>query len=78
MDSPVFSCIDTSPTGPSIAPAPDSWRTAHGVSEVSSSTAGKRPADTLLFEVTDASIVRDNASKYVVSWSSQKPDLCSN
>lgn len=61
-----FTCLDTSPAGPSVAPAADSWR--GGVSEASPSVAGgRRAADALLFEVTDASIVRDGASKYVVS-----------
>lgn len=68
-----FVCLDTSPTGPSVAPAPDSRRTAGGVSEASPSTAkGRRAADMLLFEVTDASIVRNGASKYVVSGNSRE------
>lgn len=67
-----LSCADTSPTGPSVAPAPDSWRTVGGVSDASPSTAGRRALETLLFEVTDASIVRDGASKYVVSQSSRE------
>lgn len=70
MDSP--SPVDTSPTGPSMAPAPASWRTVGGAREASPSGAGRRPTDTLLFEVTDASVVRGSASKYVVSWSSQE------
>uniref|UniRef100_H3CEG7 Sorting nexin family member 21 n=1 Tax=Tetraodon nigroviridis TaxID=99883 RepID=H3CEG7_TETNG len=60
-----LSSADTSPAGPSVAPAADSWR--GGVSEASPSVAGgRRAADALLFEVTDASIVRDGASKYVL------------
>lgn len=64
--------VDASPTGPSVAPAPASWRSVGGAREASPSAAGRRPTDALLFEVTDASIVRDGASKYVVSWSRQE------
>lgn len=37
------------------------------MSGASTSPSGRRPADNLLFEVTDASVVQDGSSKYVVS-----------
>ncbi|XP_029689661.1 sorting nexin-21 [Takifugu rubripes] len=59
-----LSSTDTSPSGPPSTR--DSWRTACGGSEVSPSPTGRRATDSLLFEVTDASIMRDGASKYVL------------
>lgn len=64
-----LSCVDTSPSGPPSTLARDTWRSVCGGSEVSPSPTGRRAMDSLLFEVTDASIMRDGASKYVVSGS---------
>lgn len=35
----------------------------------------RRMADSLLFEVTDATIVREGASRYVVSFGGEQPDV---
>lgn len=59
-----------------VAPSPsslltrqlqESWRTLRGLGGGSPSPAGRRLTDNLLFEVTDASVVQDGSSKYVVS-----------
>lgn len=63
-----------SPVGPSSLLTrhfPDSWRRLSGASGASGSPAGRRLTDSLLFEVTDASVVQDGSSKYVVSSSCQ-------
>lgn len=73
-----LSAADTSPVGVSpVGPSSlltrqlqDSWRRLSGVSGASSSPTGRRLTDSLLFEVTDASVVQDGSSKYVVSSSS--------
>ncbi len=72
-----LSCADASPVGVSpVAPSPsslltrqlqESWRTLRGLSGGSPTPAGRRLTDNLLFEVTDASVVQDGSSKYVVS-----------
>lgn len=59
-----------SPVGPSSLLTrhfQDSWRRLSGASGASSSPTGRRLTDSLLFEVTDASVVQDGSSKYVVS-----------
>lgn len=76
---------DASPVGVSpVGPAPsglltrqlqDGWRTLRGLGGSSPGLGVRRPADGLLFEVTDASVVQDGAAKYVVSSSSERrPD----
>lgn len=70
-----LSTADTSPGGVSpVGPSSlltrhlqDSWRRLSGVSGASGSPTGRRLTDSLLFEVTDASVVQDGSSKYVVS-----------
>uniref|UniRef100_A0A3Q3WBC1 PX domain-containing protein n=1 Tax=Mola mola TaxID=94237 RepID=A0A3Q3WBC1_MOLML len=44
----------------------DSWRNLRGVSGASLGARGRRLTDSLLFEVTDASVVQDSSSKYVL------------
>lgn len=73
------SSADTSPVGMSpVGPSPrltrqvqDSWRNLHGAGGASPAPTGRRLTDNLLFEVTDASVVQDGSSKYVVSPRSQ-------
>lgn len=70
-----LSCADASPVGVSpVGPSSlltrqlqDSWRNLRRVSGASPAPTGRRLADSLLFEVTDASVVQDSSSKYVVS-----------
>lgn len=45
----------------------ESWRTLRGLGGGSPASTGRQPTDDLLFEVTDASVVQDASSKYVVS-----------
>ncbi|XP_075898220.1 sorting nexin-21 [Nelusetta ayraudi] len=69
-----LSSTDTSPVGVSpVGPSSlltrhfqDSWRRLSGVSGASTSPTGRRLTDSLLFEVTDASVVQDGSSKYVL------------
>lgn len=60
-----------SPVGPSSPQLTwqhqDSWRNLRGVSGASLGARGRRLTGSLLFEVTDASVVQDSSSKYVVS-----------
>ncbi|XP_008401124.1 sorting nexin-21 [Poecilia reticulata] len=70
------SSTDASPVGVSpVGPAPsalltrqlqDGWRTLRGLGGSSPDHGVRRPADGLLFEVTDASVVQDGAAKYVL------------
>lgn len=74
-----LSSSDTSPVGVSpVAPSPsstslltrqlqESWKSLRGLGGGSPTPAGRRLTDNLLFEVTDASVVQDSSSKYVVS-----------
>nr|XP_046252360.1 sorting nexin-21 isoform X2 [Scatophagus argus] len=71
-----LSSTDTSPLDVSpVAPSPaslltrqlqESWRSLRGLGGGSSTPAGRRLSDSLLFEVTDASVVQDSSSKYVL------------
>ncbi|XP_043984360.1 sorting nexin-21 [Gambusia affinis] len=71
-----LSSTDASPVGVSpVGPAPsglltrqlqDGWRTLRGLGGSSPGLGVRRPADGLLFEVTDASVVQDGAAKYVL------------
>ncbi|XP_045912206.1 sorting nexin-21 isoform X1 [Micropterus dolomieu] len=76
-----LSSTDTSPVGVSpVAPSPssssssslltrqlqESWRSLRGLGGGSPAPAGRRLTDNLLFEVTDASVVQDSSSKYVL------------
>nr|XP_040050058.1 sorting nexin-21-like [Gasterosteus aculeatus aculeatus]XP_040050059.1 sorting nexin-21-like [Gasterosteus aculeatus aculeatus]XP_040050060.1 sorting nexin-21-like [Gasterosteus aculeatus aculeatus]XP_040050061.1 sorting nexin-21-like [Gasterosteus aculeatus aculeatus] len=76
-----LSSTDTSPVGVApvgVAPlAPptsflltrqlqESWRTLRGLGGGSPASTGRQPTDDLLFEVTDASVVQDASSKYVL------------
>ncbi|KAM3617328.1 uncharacterized protein V6R79_004920 [Siganus canaliculatus] len=44
----------------------ESWRSLRGLSVGSSAPSGRRLTDSLMFEVTDASVVQDGAAKYVL------------
>ncbi|XP_005805039.2 sorting nexin-21 isoform X1 [Xiphophorus maculatus] len=71
-----LSSTDASPVGVSpVGPTPsalltrqiqDGWRTLRGLGGSSPGHGVRRPADGLLFEVTDASVVQDGAAKYVL------------
>ncbi|XP_041859981.1 sorting nexin-21 isoform X1 [Melanotaenia boesemani] len=71
-----LSSTDASPVGVSpIGPSPsslltrqlqDSWRSLLGLGPGRSVPSFSRQMDTLLFEVTDASVVQDGSSKYVL------------
>uniref|UniRef100_A0AAQ4PIX0 PX domain-containing protein n=1 Tax=Gasterosteus aculeatus aculeatus TaxID=481459 RepID=A0AAQ4PIX0_GASAC len=76
-----LSSTDTSPVGVSpvgvspVAPPTsflltrqlqESWRTLRGLGGGSPASTGRQPTDDLLFEVTDASVVQDASSKYVL------------
>lgn len=77
-------CVDTSPVATSpagLSPSgllarqlQDSWRTVLGRHGGSPSPVARRHPDSLLFEVTDASVVQDGSSKYVVGSVSRRPD----
>lgn len=63
--------MGVSPVGPSsllTRQLQDSWRNLRRVSGASPTPTGRRLPDSLLFEVTDASVVQDSSSKYVVSF----------
>ncbi|XP_071314866.1 sorting nexin-21 [Trachinotus anak] len=71
-----LSSTDTSPVGVSpVGPSPsslltrqlqESWRSLRGLGGGSPLPSGRRLTDSLLFEVTDASVVQDGSSKYVL------------
>ncbi|XP_047443079.1 sorting nexin-21 [Mugil cephalus] len=71
-----LSSTDASPVGVSpVGPSPsamltrqlqESWRSLRGLGGGSSASSGRRQTDSLLFEVTDASVVQDGSSKYVL------------
>ncbi|KAM6928742.1 sorting nexin-21 [Lycodopsis pacificus] len=71
-----LSSTDTSPVGVSPAGPPpsflltrqlqESWRTLRGLGGGSPTSTGRQLTDDLLFEVTDASVVTDASSKYVL------------
>lgn len=45
----------------------EGWRNLRGLGGGSPAPSVRRQTDSLLFEVTDASVVQDGSSKYVVS-----------
>ncbi|XP_054655004.1 sorting nexin-21 [Dunckerocampus dactyliophorus] len=66
-----LSSTDASPVGPSPSglltrQLQDSWRSLRGLGGGSPAPKMQRQADTLSFEVTDASVVQDGSSKYVL------------
>ncbi|XP_041655686.1 sorting nexin-21 [Cheilinus undulatus] len=71
-----LSSTDASPVGVSpVAPSPsslltrqlqESWRSLRGLGGGSTSPGGRKMTDSLMFEVTDASVVQDGSSKYVL------------
>ncbi|KAM7410745.1 hypothetical protein PAMA_020944 [Pampus argenteus] len=71
-----LSSTDTSPVGVSpvgLSPSSsltrqlqDSWRSLRWLGGGSPASAGRQQIDSLLFEVTDASVVQDGSSKYVL------------
>ncbi|KAM8863109.1 LOW QUALITY PROTEIN: sorting nexin-21 [Spinachia spinachia] len=71
-----LSSTDTSPVGVSPVPPPpaflltrqlqESWGTLRGLGGGSPASSGRQPTDDLLFEVTDACVVLEASSKYVL------------
>nr|XP_057908099.1 sorting nexin-21 isoform X3 [Doryrhamphus excisus] len=66
-----LSSTDASPVGPATSSLltrqlHDSWRSLHGLGDGSPTPKMQRQADTLSFEVTDASVVQNDSSKYVL------------
>ncbi|XP_072222849.1 sorting nexin-21 isoform X1 [Leuresthes tenuis] len=66
-----LSSTDASPVGPSPSSLltrqlQESWRSLRGLGAGSPVPSVKRQIDNLLFEVTDASVVQDSSSKYVL------------
>ncbi|KAM9350735.1 sorting nexin-21 [Symphorus nematophorus] len=66
-----ISSADTSPVG--VSPSSllarqlqESWRSLRGLGGGSPTPTGRRLTENLLFEVTDASVVQDGSSKYVL------------
>ncbi|KAG7224347.1 hypothetical protein INR49_004654, partial [Caranx melampygus] len=51
---------------PADPAAPESWRSLRGLRGGSPTPSGRQLADSLMFEVTDASVVQDGSSKYVL------------
>ncbi|XP_042370586.1 sorting nexin-21 [Plectropomus leopardus] len=71
LSSTDTSPVGVSPVGPSASflltrQLQESWRTLRGLGGGSPTSAGRTPTDNLLFEVTDASVVQDGSSKYVL------------
>ncbi|XP_034535307.1 sorting nexin-21-like [Notolabrus celidotus] len=71
-----LSSTDASPVGVSpVSPSPssllarqlqESWRSLRGLGGGGTSPTGRRLTDSLMFEVTDASVVQEGSSKYVL------------
>lgn len=79
----LFTClVDASPVAVSSAGPPpsslltrqlqESWRNLRALRGESPIPSGRRLTDSLMFEVTDASVVQDGSSKYVVSSDKQR------
>lgn len=71
LSSTDTSPVGVSPVGPSASflltrQLQESWRTLRGLGGGSPTSAGRQLTDSLLFEVTDASVVQDGSSKYVL------------
>uniref|UniRef100_UPI0037E80D90 sorting nexin-21 n=1 Tax=Semicossyphus pulcher TaxID=241346 RepID=UPI0037E80D90 len=75
LSSTDASPMGVSPVAPSPSPSPsslltrqlqESWRSLRGLGGGSTSPTGRRLTDSLMFEVTDASVVQDGSSKYVL------------
>ncbi|XP_029291061.1 sorting nexin-21 [Cottoperca gobio] len=71
LSSTDASPVAVSPVGPSASflltrQLQDSWRSLRGLGGGSPSSAGRQLTDNLLFEVTDASVVQEASSKYVL------------
>lgn len=71
LSSTDTSPVGVSPVGPSASflltrQLQESWRTLRGLGGGSPTSAGRQLTDNLLFEVTDASVVQDGSSKYVL------------
>ncbi|XP_054465764.1 sorting nexin-21 [Anoplopoma fimbria] len=71
LSSTDTSPVDVSPVGPSPSllltrQLQESWRTLRGLGGGSLTSTGRKMTDDLLFEVTDASVVQDASSKYVL------------
>ncbi|XP_037628715.1 sorting nexin-21 [Sebastes umbrosus] len=71
LSSTDTSPVGVSPVGPSASflltrQLQESWKTLRGLGGGSPTSAGRQLTDNLLFEVTDASVVQDGSSKYVL------------
>ncbi|XP_058497815.1 sorting nexin-21 [Solea solea] len=71
LSSTEISPVGVSPVGPSPSSLltrqlQESWRHLRGLGAGSPAPSGRRQTESLLFEVTDASVVQDAASKYVL------------
>ncbi|XP_068187234.1 sorting nexin-21 [Antennarius striatus] len=66
LSSTDASPMGVSPTSQLTRQLQDSWRNLRGLGGGSPASAERRFADSLLFEVTDASVVQDGSSKYVL------------
>ncbi|KAM6982535.1 sorting nexin-21 [Tautogolabrus adspersus] len=73
LSSTDASPVGVSPVGPSPSPSSlltrqlqESWRSLRGLGGGSTSSGGRKMTDSLMFEVTDASVVQDASSKYVL------------
>ncbi|XP_061907863.1 sorting nexin-21-like isoform X4 [Entelurus aequoreus] len=66
LSSTDASPVGPSPSGPLTRQLQDGWRSLRGLGGGSPAHKMHRQADSLSFEVTDASVVQDGASKYVL------------
>ncbi|XP_061781775.1 sorting nexin-21 [Nerophis lumbriciformis] len=66
LSSTDASPVGPSPSGPLTRQLQDSWRSLRGLGGGSPAHKMHRQADGLSFEVTDASVVQDGSSKYVL------------